>query len=366
MLKFSFLFVIFLSGLNVFSQNRDAHFIILSSGDTISNIKIIEKYKFTNKDQICYINSNSEKEIKHASEVFKYYNGKTIFYSEYLDEKKTSVFVNYFAEGFCKAGLSYSKTGEVEYYVNNSKKVIPLKNFKYNLDSILKTGFDKFDEFLKIYPNKIKYEYKSLGEFISAYNSFLFPDLYKQEKYINKQSFDFGFSLLPYNYKTSIFNSDIKLFGFEIFNAGFYVENKLTPKFSTLISLTVSLHKYFSDWMVFNYISYKPEAYIQYSLYPHKKTNILIRTGIAFGYNYNLSVNYDPNSSSLKSIYISPFSSNYFLDIVFDFKNHIKLVSGLQFSNINITEQGILSKAIYTKSKMQGIRIGIIYNFKKN
>ena len=367
MLKFSFVFfsVYFTIVSLSFSQNRNPDYIILNSGDTINNIKIVEKHKQTNKKQLTYRNNNSEQKSLLANTVVKYYDGKSVYLAEFQEEISSTVFINYFADGYYKAGMSYTKKGELEFFVNNSKELISLKEHKDELAIILSSSFENFNQFYEIYSKEITYDYKSLGDFISAYNAFLYPKLYRKEEYKNKQSFNLGFSLFPYNYNASFFNSDIDLSGFQVFRANINLENKLSPYFSTIFSPTVSLNKYRSDWMTFDYFSYKLEGHVQYLLRSSKKINILLSPGISFGYNYKLNTNYDPESSSMKVIYISPFSSDYLFDLVFDFKNHIKLVSGFQFSNVNTIEQGILSEAIYTKGRMQGIRIGLIYNFKK-
>ncbi len=349
---------------DLFSQDTAREFVILNSGDTVF-LKIIKKYKYTNKDKLTFKNSISKYKTLTAGALKKYFDGEFFYISEKESNTNTFVLINYYADGFCKIGISYDDRGKELFFLNNSETIIPLDEYKYNLHDVFKKYLIRYDDFSKQYSEKIYYNYKSLGNFISAYNEFINPEIYKKSEYKNRQSFNYLLSIMPYNFGKSFRSSDIILNGFRIFDIKLSAKNKFSRSFSLLTSAAFGLNNYISDWMAFNYLSYSLEEEAEILAYESPKFDIFFRIGGTVSYNYKLSENINPFSSVFKKYYISPYSSKINLDFVIDLKNHFRFFIGYNIFNISITEQQVMSKLVFLKSKVQGLNLGISFKYRK-
>jgi len=335
----------------------------LKNNDTLKDIRIKKNYRLTNHKTVTFKKSALKNYSYTVDGIFKYFDGKDMYYSIQEKTSHSLVFVKFFADGIYKAGESVDSKGNLLYFISNSEDLVYLKSDE-DLITYIKKNIPKFSEFRKSYENKIVVSYKSLGELVSAINEFLDPKTYKKEKYKYRQSFKFGLNLYPYNYNISTKDSEYQLHGAQYISTGLSLENRLSEHFSAYYCFSGSWQNYTDNDLLFNYISYVLEAHPEYYILNNRIVNLKISPGLSIAYNYNLHENYNRIGGVSKFITISPYTFDYLLDIKVEFNKYINFNLGVHSSKFNIIEQGSLSKPEYIITKLQGIRFGFTYNFK--
>lgn len=166
----------------VYSQD-----VIITKSDTINGIEIINNRNETNFNMVSY-KINGKRNSIDAKNLVSFYS-ENDFYKSVLLKNNDEI------EGIAK----YMTKGEIGIYSSiypndesyeqlfilelPDKTFISLNEYESSLEEYFLNTLEKFSEFREVYKKNISYNYKSLYNFTSHYNHFLYPDKYKAVKY---------------------------------------------------------------------------------------------------------------------------------------------------------------------------------------
>lgn len=239
--------------------------IIKTDGDTIKSPIIITTISKSNEDQVTYKQKNSTQLIK-ADEIISYFDGKSAYYSEIIQDSKEKKLVTYIVAGPLYFGRSTSKKGVISFYLKlkSANEIINLEYKKNELTGFLTKYLIDFEKFKNTYDKNIFFDYKSLAEFASAYNAFKNPETYVPLKFRNTESVTFGiygsYNLSQINFGKGSEKSSIS------YSIGpkILVKYTRTVSFDILSTLNSSTFKYTNENVNIKTIGIEPTIGISY------------------------------------------------------------------------------------------------------
>jgi hypothetical protein len=367
-LSYFFILLFVFQSLSSLSQptkySLSKHFIIKRSGDTLKEIIISQKK--TDQDKVVYENTLSLKNSLEAAEVSHYFDGEDLYFSEKTEN--TFVFIHFYAEGIVKIGRSTLKKGEEVYWLKRGDRVTNLSKHRYSIEKILSEEIPDYADFKKTNRKQIICDYKSLGEFSSAYNVFKEPEKYVPLTYKYQNKYTFG--IVAYPLIKSLLNddSDIKFDQSNAFQLGFTVDLQYHHNFS--ISIRPSYYRnYFSEpsndiFSVSNglYInSLLTEIAINFVIYRYKAMKLKFSPGIGSIIHTNTYYKTSDIFFENKSIDVNPVGMNIFAELQYEFYKNLSLLVGINNYTLKIDK----SKDTYSynplKNNITDIRIGLSF-----
>ena len=344
-------------------RGKNEQFIITNSNDTIKDIRVINKRKYTNQNIIKYLDKQKTTHSLSSEKIKKYYDGKNIFISEEDSINDKHILIHYFADGYLKAGEAYTKKNEVIYFLKIKNEIIPLKSHKIKLSEFLIKKIDRFKSFTAVYNKKIYYNYKSIGEMVAAYNAFLFPEKYIPVKYKNKQYFSLGLMVSPFSYSTIKNKNNIPLYHKYSFQTGFILNYNYTLNIS--FSLIPSFYKnYFSSEISKLYInSFNTELQLNLIIFKKNRSEIVLNPGTSMIYHHNTHLITKNFFNYYQNITYNSLSLGYFIKTSYGFNKHLYANLGLHF--FHVKNNTYTPAYIYypTTNYISEIRIGFSYLF---
>lgn len=342
---------------------KNTAYIVKAPGDTIKECEILESYRMTNEEKVTYIYNNAELSIP-SKDLRSYYNGTDLFESEFLENENKHVLISYTVGGTSYLGQSFSKKGEVNFYIKliDQGQVVNLTDHKYNLLPVLKSVLPDFNTFYSTRNDRIYYDYKSLAELITAYNAFRDPSLYIPVKYKYRDYIKLGINVSSGIGNLTLVNDNSDLTGKLKYSFGLNYQQFYTRR----TSLNVALH--YNDLSFtgstedadIKTISFNPG--IGYSAIKNPKFDIIVKGGLNIIYNTGSYLKIKEDDSELD---ISGTDLGSQLGVEFLFLNKYSVFANYLHYTMK-TEEGrrfLINDAIETKANI--FQVGIIYYFKK-
>ena len=271
----------------VAQENTTQNVIILSNGDTIFSPQIVTNKMLTNQDEITYIDNQNNKQKLDACQVKEYYLRNEFFHSERIKSENICRLVTYEVGGYISFGLSYCSNGDMNFYVKKDNDVTSLEKHRYNLKSFFSNYLEGFDTFYAKYNVKLSYDYKTLAEFISAYNAYKFPDTYVFESVKTKEKGRFGIIASGGFVNTNIsgFFED-KLNGGS-FSIGIVPVTRYSRSYALYMPITYNAYSAKGSNTSIHWSSINFEPYLALSTIPKGKINFEFGAGIGALYSLN-------------------------------------------------------------------------------
>ena len=318
--------VIILISITAFSQDKKFNdIIILKSGDSLQNQKIITGLKYTNNTLIRFADENKKEKNYKADQVRMYYQNDKAYYSEKLSNLAGNHFVSYEVVGYISAGKSISSKGNMLYYLKKDDDVVCLEEYKIKLYSFFLSYLPDFDAFYKTYRVPLSYDSKTIFEAISAYNAYKFPDKYVFVEYPNEEH-----ARLSLFVSGGLMQAKIKGFFDDTqtglsFSGGFDVSTAYSRKFGIHLPLSLVQMNAVSSKSSIHSTSLNLDPYIRYT--PILPMKIKLRFGAGLGVMYHFKNTYlnthDIPLADTDKTRFQKLSLGYNASIIFGIKKNI-------------------------------------------
>jgi len=339
--------------------------IISANGDTLNSKVIISSNIKTNEDQLTYI-LNDKEIVVTSVELVSFFDGTSTFFSRNIVDRTEKKLIKNVVTGPIYIGQSFKKNGTSVYYIKkeNDDKYISLEKYEFNVEPFLQSYLSDFGDFKYKYRKKVYYDYKSLGEFASAYNAFKVPETYVPQKFDNSEKIKLGVfgsvnlsgisfndnsikfdNALSYSFGVSVVNQYSRMFSLDVLASYNYSKNKAKNQNIDAIIKTIGV-----------------EPSLGTSFFLKDYLCLKVDLGLVIYYNMNSGINlYDYGSSVL----VKGFNFGYSGGVETIYK--YKYFAFLKYINYNIKTSNFDPGAIESSSKKgnySNFRIGIGYNFK--
>jgi len=338
--------------------------IIYAKGDTLKSKVIISSNKKTNEDQLTYI-LNDKEIVVTSAELVSFFNGTSTFYSKNIVDQTEKKLIKNVVSGPLYLGQSFKKNGTSVYYIKkeNDDKYISLDKYEFNVESFLQNYLSDFADFKSNYRKKIYYDYKSLGEFASAYNAFKIPETYVPQKFENTEKIKFGVFgsvnlsgisfkdnsikfdyALSYSFGLSVVNQYSRMFSLDVLASYNYSKNKAKDQNIDAIIKTVGIEPSLgTSFFIKDYLCLKVDL------------------GLVIYYNMNSGIDLYDNGSS---VLVKGFNFGYSGGLEANYKS--KYYTFIKYINYNVKTNNFDPGGIESsskKGKYSNFRFGIGYNF---
>jgi len=346
-------------------QTPVVHSMIISAkGDTLRSKVIISSNKKTNEDQLTYL-LNDKEIVVTSAELVSFFDGTTTFYSRSIVDQAEKKLIKNVVSGPIYIGQSFKKNGTSAYYIKkeNDDKFISLEKYEFNDESFLQSYLNDFADFKSKYHKKIYYDYKSLGEFASAYNAFKAPETYVPQKFDNTEKVKLGVfgsvnlsgisfkdnsikfdKALSYSLGVSVVNQYSRMFSLDVLASYNYSKNKAKDQNIEAVIKTIGVEPSLgTSFFIRDYLCLKVDL------------------GLVIYYNLNSGINlYDYGSSVL----IKGFNFGYSAGVETIYKS--KYYAFLKYIKYNVKTNNFDPGGIESsskKGKFSNFRLGVGYNF---
>ncbi|WP_205503290.1 hypothetical protein [Rufibacter psychrotolerans] len=290
--------------------------------------------------------------------------GARFFKTYHVTEGAGKKLIEVVVHGPVSLGQSISEKGEPVYYVTKEgEEFTSLQPHQYQLSAFFAGYLPDYNEFVTSTQKRPFYEFKSLAEFVSAYNTYKHPDKYVAERYKSPEQ--------------------VGVFAFGSVNASSLSFKNESKEFSTAATLSVGaiLHyKYHRKLFLVTPVLYQRASFSsqanEVQLYhllvePHFVYRFYINEPVTFSIGPGLGLSYDLNSQvrplqaeeSIKDkVDFEKVGVGYNLNASLDYKARYML--GISFSSYKIRTHPFEKVEIETSGKKgsyQTIRFGLGY-----
>ena len=349
----------------IFSQ-RNNQYIITNSGDTIKKIKIIPDCKLTNLDQVTYkYLISGKKNTLESNRVKKFYNGKQIYYSINIHKTNSQKLLTYNTFGFLTLAYGYTSGKSMDYYIIKDNIAFDLSKNKSSLKEYFINEVGTDSNFIS--KKKLHYDNKSIGEYVSSYNVYKYPEKYKAVKYKSPGIFNFGISA-AYNFNNIDFDDSEMNYSQQY---SIYIGLDFNVEYNRFLTLYFrpNFQKSFFSNKSSNIFLNTIDLNIIYALTLFQKGEFKIKAGTglafkAFVSSYIDEIHYKHNDYN--NLKIRSFSPEYGLFSFFDINKNISLSISYQFYKTVIKEFGNTLIGVGLsgiEGKTKSISLGLTYNF---
>ncbi|MCK4663976.1 MAG: hypothetical protein KAT68_14000 [Bacteroidales bacterium] len=366
--KIFFLGFTFCYFLNINAQTNSQPYIITYTKDTIRNITILRKVKLTNENQVTYKNYSNKINTLNAEEIYSYSDTINYYLSTLIKPENKYKLISYFLGGPLNIGKSMKNNGKNVYWLRKKldSSAVCLDEHKFNLPEFLTEYLPDYQSFTKIYKKKIYYTYKSLGEFVSAYNEFKSPEIYRFTKFKNIEVIEKGlftsYNILTFKYDNYEYNFNQST----SCSLGFFLKNNFTNNMFLNYLTILSYSKIISDEENINLynLCFEPSFFFKVNL--KGSSNLNFGTGLFIIYNFNSYVDnkiVKPNEFTtigIKNLGLVGYSLSC------QYENRSRFILSINYIQHNIQTDNFSQSSIVNTSKngkLRGLRFGIGYKF---
>ncbi len=359
---------LFISYFNLAFTQTNKSYIITNEKDTLRNIKIIKKYASTNFNQVSFINHDGNVQTIKSEDIHSYFDGENKFLSKTDITGKKKKLMSHILIGPLTLGESKNSKGETIFFLKKVDKqgYVCLEEYKFKLNDFISSYLADYQEFKLMYRKKIYYNTKSLGEFVSAYNEYQNPELYRYTKFKNTEALQIG-SYISLNLMSTINNDDFsKIFIFNTFALGMLLENSysnnLVLNFKTLFNSSRISTK--EDKFTFYKIDFEPA--LMYKIKLNDKAKLVFGPGLIISYCFNTKNSGNAGIIKSEQEEVKGLIFGYKLSTEFELFNKASLT--LAYVNQKVIVRKKVTKSIspedkITKYNLSGLRIGLAYKF---
>lgn len=349
-------------------KNLSRNVIIFANGDTLSSPKIVANKALTNQDGIVYIDKQNTRHKSTACQISEYYLNNEYFHSVMIKGDNICRLVTYEVGGYVSFGLSYTPNGDMNFYVKKDDEVTSLEKYRYGLKSFFSTYLVDFDQFYATYKVRLSYDFKTLAEMISAYNTFKYPEKYVFEKAKDKEKGRIGIiasaGITTANLSGS-YADDLKGSSFSF---GLDRESRYSRRFALHMPLTYNSSAVKSSTTNIQYTSVNFEPYLTFTPISQKKVSFEIGAGVGLLYSLNSYLNVsslmESNQADQSKVYLNKMNFGPNLSFIVNLTR--KLKTQLMFAQYLAKTPNIRmssSEDTSVKARSNNFRLFISYYF---
>lgn len=337
--------------------------IIFANGDTLKSKVIISGNKKTNEDQLTYL-SNDKEIVVTSAELVSFFEGTSILYSRSVANQSGKKIIKNIVTGPLYIGQSFRKNGTPVFYIKkeNDDTYIQLEQYQFDIESFLKGYINDYLEFKMKYKKKIFYDYKSLGEFASNYNSFKVPETYVPQNFENTEKIKLGV-IGSFNLSNISFdNTSLKFKYAPSYSIGLSIINQYTRTFSLDFLVTYN-HSVIDEkdkmaQVVINNVGIEPSFGTCFNI--NNYLSLKVNLGVVMYYNIESKINLQGTGP----LNIKGFNVGYAggVDAIYKSKYYVFV----KYIKHNVRTNNFTPGSIETsseKGKLSNIRFGVGFNF---
>ncbi len=168
--------------------------IVTSSKDTIENVRIIKNSRKTDEKKVSYEVLPGQEFTLTSSNALSYFDGTHYYISKKITNKEDPYFLKVLLNGIVKL---FESGADKKLYIQvvDSNEIYSLKDYEFNLDELFLSVIPNYANFKQQYTEgHVYYSKKTVGDLISAYNTFSSP-IYRRAEFETSEKIQLGIIL---------------------------------------------------------------------------------------------------------------------------------------------------------------------------